>query len=817
MKGFVIIDIRLIVVALPLLLAACGGGGGGAPPTPGGGVPSTPGGGVPSTPGIDQFGNPSAVFPPNTFATTTSPVETEEYSRSHGLAMVNANVAYTAGISGYGVVLGQIDSGAYWEGAGGAARMHSDLQGKIVTPSSSANARVGGRLPSASAAEHGTSVAGMMVARRDGSGVHGIAPGAMLRIFTLGLGRANPFYMPIRLGGFLDANVGLIRHFTQQGDVLAVNNSWGYPGLISEYGEAGIRAAMPNFLAALAQAGTAVANRKIFVWAAGNTGNSLIRDGSGALGFVDANVPDLLAGLPVHIAELRGHSLAVASVKVDGTISDFSNRCGAAAAFCLAAPGEVSGTIRRITPDTSNPDNVDGLVGSGGGTSFAAPLVTGALALLKERFNTMGNTALVTRLLATATKTGIYGDSSIYGQGLLNVDAALTMAIGPIAIRTGSSLGSSRSHSSADSGFELSGPLSSLRSAAAGYEIEGYDDIGTPFRLSLQNWLPDNGGNDALQRLLAARFLDGSLLSAQGDGSYTAAYRGVDAEGRHLSGSRLWHGTGGGSGWWFASGSGAERRFAEPLFAGVQGFASPFNGMAEGGFAFGVQGEVLGEVLGGKALWQLESYVPGYHHSTDSMRSLGVLASVGVARGSVPWRVTAGLLREGESVLGSRGRGAFAGADASTWHGGLELAHHSGDWSYYASGYVGVTSGSGSADIWQGVDSVYSSSWAIGLVRRSVFSSADAVGLRLVQSLRAESGDVRLRLPDSRDTLGNLYSKDVNLRLEPDGRELDLALSWQRAVYGGSFSMDVGITTQPNHVSGESSRAWAGLAWLHRF
>ena len=58
------------------------------------------------------------------------------------------------------------------------------------------------------------------------------------------------------------------------------------------------------------------------------------------------------------------------------------------------------------------------------GTSFAAPLVSGSLALLKQLFPTVGNYELVNRLLVTANKTGIYADSSIYGQGLLDLNSA---------------------------------------------------------------------------------------------------------------------------------------------------------------------------------------------------------------------------------------------------------------------------------------------------------------------------------------------------------------------------------------------------------
>ena len=63
-------------------------------------------------------------------------------------------------------------------------------------------------------------------------------------------------------------------------------------------------------------------------------------------------------------------------------------------------------------------------------------MVSGSLALLKQLFPSVGNHELVNRLLTTANKTGIYSDSSIYGQGLLDLDAA-TRPVGSTAVASG--------------------------------------------------------------------------------------------------------------------------------------------------------------------------------------------------------------------------------------------------------------------------------------------------------------------------------------------------------------------------------------------
>ena len=61
------------------------------------------------------------------------------------------------------------------------------------------------------------------------------------------------------------------------------------------------------------------------------------------------------------------------------------------------------------------------------GTSFAAPIVSGALALMMEHFRgTRGNTAVVKRMLDTANRSGHYAELETYGAGFLDIEAALS-------------------------------------------------------------------------------------------------------------------------------------------------------------------------------------------------------------------------------------------------------------------------------------------------------------------------------------------------------------------------------------------------------
>ena len=116
--------------------------------------------------------------------------------------------------------------------------------------------------------------------------------------------------------------------------------------------------------------------------------------------------------LPRYFPDLKQGWLVVVGLGQDGRIGFFSHYCGDAAAWCLAAPGEVVTTHR------------DGRWTFTGGTSFAAPYVAAGLAALKSMFPHLTYHQIRACILETADNSPPYDDPYIYGQGRLDLDAA---------------------------------------------------------------------------------------------------------------------------------------------------------------------------------------------------------------------------------------------------------------------------------------------------------------------------------------------------------------------------------------------------------
>ena len=110
------------------------------------------------------------------------------------------------------------------------------------------------------------------------------------------------------------------------------------------------------------------------------------------------------------------------SIDESGEISDFSSRCGVAQDYCIAAPG---GAITVAYPTSSTDTGIyesaitqliiiiayetNSCFAVAGGTSFAAPFVSGGLAVIAEYFEgQLGSVEIVNRMFATANKSGIY-------------------------------------------------------------------------------------------------------------------------------------------------------------------------------------------------------------------------------------------------------------------------------------------------------------------------------------------------------------------------------------------------------------------------
>ena len=431
-----------------------------------------------------------------------------------GFAAINAHEAYARLAlaegedvePGAGQTIGIIDTGI--------DERHPLFYGKTVTEVflEGASDEIGDEF------SHGTAVASIIAGIRIPPVYyypHGVAWGADLAVFAIPLGTAPPIYNPISLEGLARNDAS---DAAQYQEVLAwenndrrldfLNLSFGYSGLIDMFTGDELHANYGETIGVLAQPDAD--EKTILVWAASNAhGTQCIQDEPWCVdGEVDAASPGITAGLPVYIEEMRGHTLAVVAVGEDGNIADFSNRCGSVAEWCLAAPGG-DVVVAYFGPGREGPGFHT--IASGGGTSFAAPMVTGGLAVMKHVFrDQLPNTALASRLLATADRTGDYADAAIYGRGLMDLGAA-TSPVGATGIAQAGTV-EGESVPLAATGVTAGGALGDgLARSFAGQEIAAFDSLGAPFWFDLGDFV---SVRDVPSTAVAASQLHGPDLRA---------------------------------------------------------------------------------------------------------------------------------------------------------------------------------------------------------------------------------------------------------------------------------------------------------------
>lgn len=302
---------------------------------------------------------------------------------------------------------------------------------------------------------HGTAVASVVAGGRESTlpdGAQGVAPGADLAVFAFGTDTEPPpepdpdlptEYLP-EWSDIIDAFDGdtaaELRAALDWRDgerrVDFLNLSFGGFGIIDGYSDTELRTVFDRTIATIAQEGAD--EKTIFVWAAGNANGlqCLPNQPYCLAGRVAAASPSYEAELAARIAELRGHTVAVVAVGEDGGIAEYSNRCGLAAEWCIAAPGE-GVSLAYFGPDEETGEPGARGTWTAGGTSFAAPMVAGGLAVMKHRFRgQLSNQALLARLLQTADRKGRYADETVYGRGLMDL-AAATAPVGGERVATG--------------------------------------------------------------------------------------------------------------------------------------------------------------------------------------------------------------------------------------------------------------------------------------------------------------------------------------------------------------------------------------------
>ena len=791
----------LLPVLILLILAGCGGGGGTAVPPPAVPTPAVPpqsGDGPPTVPPPAECVplHDGSCPPDDQIAARAKALAGEyaghaNYRNQWGLDSINAATAYghlellkgRSAEPGAGVTIGFIDSGI--------DTAHPAFAGKRVTERflDGASDETGTDVFS-----HGTAVAGVAAAVRSTSSIaaHGVAWGADIAMFAVPVRPGGGDYVPVSIAGpsDLDDRWARLAHEVlawRDGDrkVDFLNLSLGYKGIIDNYGEREIRDSLGDAIAAMAQEG--VGDKTVFVWAAGNAHDDPC-DSAGlpqcVNGRVNAVSVELLPGLAARIPELRDHTLAVVALRpgdeADGipeSIAGFSNRCGIAADYCIAAPGEgvrgaFFGPDRYASPGTAVRGYADLA-----GTSVAAPMVTGGLALMKQLFrDQLSNTALVARLLETADNRGRYSSRAVYGRGKMDLGAA-TSPVGVLSVpATGAAagpnarLGSTRLRSGSALGDSLARSL-------AGTEIMALDGLGAPFWFRLGGLAPA-----AAAPAVGAR-LRGFLAPAAGWQSPMAGAR--------LVAGRAGPRRRGGLSWLRAG-------FLEtPAHAGGGHLA-----LARGAFAAAFAGR--------DGLTALAFTTRGA--STPAPATGAALAW---RPADSPLGVRAGWTGEPRALLGSVGQGAFGDLAANTAFVGVEGRAAAGRWRVGADAEFGAVRPRTGAGVIARMSPITTSAFALHAATAP--AGWGAVRLSVSQPLRVERGRAQLAVPAARTKAGAVLHRAVRADLAPSGRQVDVAGQWSRPLAGGELRLGGVWSYRPGHAREADPEVAVMAGWRRGF
>jgi subtilisin family serine protease len=398
--------------------------------------------------------------------------ETDEYNEDNNgfgggsYNYVNASSAYSKGWTGEGSIVAVADTGYDTD--------HSEFEGKIVATKD----YYGNGIQDNQG--HGSHVLGTIVAKKDGSGIHGVAFDAKAVVIKIGDSRsvsldsaADGFSWAADQGaivGNLSANSNYDSSFRRS--IVAVgDNTYKSTSQYYDY-----------------ENGTYYNGLTTDIWKQSTDKGLILVNSAGNQGLDISAMPGWFATETDANGNLvlGGKVLIVGSYNVNtGSVDSFSNKAGH---LCRVIVDDAcrdqykTSDFYVLAPGSTYSTNKDGGYSNLTGTSMAAPIVTGQIAILHQMWPHMKGENLVKLVTTTANKSITGYDVNIHGQGLVDFDEA-TKPQGAVGIPTTGRVDGSTSSISTTS---ISGS-GSMQAVLSNFKIMVLDDFDRDYYLNLGN------------------------------------------------------------------------------------------------------------------------------------------------------------------------------------------------------------------------------------------------------------------------------------------------------------------------------------------